>query len=129
MAIITTKYAFGWYGEKNKSCTDFDLSTELGSFSFTDGKLVFQTGSQNFSEDEIKTLSVFALDTENAQSWTLDSEMNKFTRDGALSDNQLAFHKLECGRMYFITNPNLTEVHIPNFVPTAIDVDMGRINK
>ena len=38
-------------------------------------------------------------------------------------------NKLECGRMYFIHNPNLTEVLIPNFIPTAIDVDMGRVNK
>jgi hypothetical protein len=128
MAIITTKYAFGWYGATGEQCESFELGAELGSFTFSDGKLEFTSGTQTLSKDEISKFTIISLDSENPESWTLDSEMNKFTREGG-AGTAPKLNKLECGRMYFIQNPNLTEVQIPNFVPTAIDVNMGRINK
>lgn len=128
MAIITTKYAFGWYGTTNDQCDSFDLGAELGSYTYSDGKLNFSTGSQNLSKEEVKNFTIISLDSENPESWTLDSEMNKYTREGG-AGTPPKLNKLECGRMYFIQNPNLTDVQIPNFVPSAIDVDMGRVNK
>lgn len=129
MAIITTKYAFGWYGSDEENCSSFDLSTQLGTYVSESNKLIFKSGSQDFDEQKLKNISIFTLDSGNTQSWTLDSELGQFTRDGTLSGYQIPFNKLECGRIYFISNPDLTEMNIPNFVPTAIDVDMGRINK
>lgn len=35
---------------------------------------------------------------------------------------------LECGKMYVIINNNEVEVDIPGFIPSAKDVDMGRID-
>ena len=34
MAIITTKYAFGWYGSHENPCEDFNLPTKLGTYNF-----------------------------------------------------------------------------------------------
>jgi hypothetical protein len=128
MAIITTKYAFGWFGVDGEQCDSFDLSSELGTYSYSSGKLNFVSGSQNFSKEDVQDFTVISLDSGHPESWTLDSEMNRFTRTGG-AGSAPALNKLECGRMYFIYNPSLTEVVIPNFVPTAIDVDMGRVNK
>ena len=41
MAIITTKYAFGWFGAEAEQCESFDLSRELGTYSYSNVKLNF----------------------------------------------------------------------------------------
>tara|TARA_B100002019_G_scaffold54754_2_gene46857 strand:- start:10639 stop:11025 length:387 start_codon:yes stop_codon:yes gene_type:complete len=128
MAIITTKYAFGWFGAEGEQCESFDLSGELGTYSYSNGKLNFESGSQGFSHDKLKGFTVISLDSDHPTSWTLDSEMGRYKMSGG-TGKAPELNKLECGRMYFIHNPNLTEVLIPNFIPTAIDVDMGRVNK
>ena len=127
MAIITTKYAFGWYGSHENPCEDFNLPTELGTFSYANGKLNYIKGNSNLKQSDASSFTFIALDGDYPQSWTLDTETMKFNRDGT-SNSVPLMSSLECGRMYLIYNPKLIDLVIPNFTPSAINVDMGRIS-
>ena len=127
MAIITTKYAFGWYGSHENPCSDFNLASEIGTFSYTNGNLNYIKGNSVSNKTDASSFTFIALDGDNPQSWTLDTETMKFNRNGT-SNLVPPMSSLKCGRMYLIYNPNLIDLVIPNFIPSAINVNMGRIS-
>ena len=79
MAIITTKYAFGWFGAEGEQCDSFDLSSELGTYSYSNGKLNFVSITKFFTRG-CKKFHCYFTRFSHPESWTLDSEMNRFTR-------------------------------------------------
>lgn len=131
MALITTLYTIGWYGVSGEECTSFNLREKFGTYVINqDGQKVYSGPYTEGSEewDAINSLRVASFSQGKGFIWSLEQERNAFQRDGVTPDRGgIAFDNIECGRMYMITNPKILELEIPNFVPSAQDVDMGRV--
>ena len=130
MALITTLYTIGWFGVSGEDCTSFDLREKLGTYVITEGQKVYSgpytEGSAEW--DAVNSIRISSFSQGAGFIWSLEQEKNAFGRDGVTPDRGgIKFDKIECGRMYMIKNPAILEFEIPNFVPSAQDVDMGRV--
>lgn len=152
MAIITTKYAIGWFGTASTSgqdsCEPFNLTKKIGYYTNSNGTKSFQKGTgvpDDATEDALGGLVVIGYTSSGApQIWSLEKEKGAFYGsnsviygDKANDSNRsaLVFTKndagdaiLACGRMYIIINNKGVEVDVPGFIPSADGVDMGRID-
>jgi len=130
MALITTLYTIGWFGVSGEECTPFNLREQFGTYVIQDGQKVY---SGPYSEgtpewDAVNSLRIASFSQGKGFIWSLEKEFYAFGRDGTTPDRaSVSFDQIECGRMYMITNPKILEFEIPNFVPSAQDVDMGRV--
>jgi hypothetical protein len=128
MAIINTRNSIGWYGNSSSSCASFDLASQIGTFSYENGTFAFVPGSLGLSLFEAKSLVVFGMENGEVKSWTLDSEKAKYEKSGSLkSGYSVPLSELECGKIYLIQNPRNLQLMIPNFIPSSVDVDMGKV--
>lgn len=157
MAIITSRYALGWYGVSYASddnlCSEFNLTKRIGHYTMTQSGGVW---SKNFvrgtdlpssaTEEDVNGLIIFGYSSSGAPwVWSLEKEKNAFydpdniftsaEQAGQPYRGAIAFTKnddgdaiLACGRMYFIINNRSVEIDIPGFIPSADGVDMGRID-
>lgn len=157
MAIITSRYALGWYGVSYASddnlCSEFNLTKRIGHYTMTQSGGVW---SKNFvrgtdlpssaTEEDVNGLIIFGYSSSGAPwVWSLEKEKNAFyDPDNIFTSSEqagqpyrgaIAFTKndegdaiLACGRMYFIINNRSVEIDIPGFIPSADGVDMGRID-
>ena len=157
MAIITSRYALGWYGISYASnytlCSEFNLTKNIGSYTMTNTggawTKTFVRGTSlpaSATEEDVNGLLVFGYSSTGAPwVWSLQKEKSAFYdpdsifvspdqagqpfRGGiAFTKNDLGDAILACGRMYFIINNFGIEFDIPGFVPSADGVDMGRID-
>ena len=157
MAIITSRYALGWYGISYASndtlCSEFNLTKNIGSYTMTNTggawTKTFVRGTSlpaSATEEDVNGLLVFGYSSTGAPwVWSLQKEKSAFYDPDSIfvSPDQagqpfrggIAFTKndagdaiLACGRMYFIINNRSLEFDIPGFVPSADGVDMGRID-
>ena len=126
MAIITTKKTIGWYGVHGATpCQEVDFGDIFGKY--TTGKQ-FVPGSSGLSESESSQFKLsisFVNDRGAITSWN-----QKFEKDfGNLpSRDQLPLpFSFVCGTMYLISWEG-EDLNIPNFVPTSMNVDMGRLS-
>lgn len=130
MALITTLYTIGWLGVSGEECTSFDLREKFGTYVISEGQKVYSGPyTEGTSEwDAMNSIRIASFSQGTTFIWSLEQERNAFDRDGVTPDRKgVKFDKIECGRMYLITNPAILEFEIPNFVPSAQDVDMGRV--
>lgn len=131
MALITTYYTLGWYGVSGENCTAFDLQTQIGTYTWPEGASgpqyvgPYTEGTQDFTSASLIRISSFSKGGSSV--WSLPAEANTWSGPGSQTRFFIKFDKLECGRMYLIKNPGIMEFEIPNFVPTAQGVDMGRV--
>jgi hypothetical protein len=118
MALITTNLTLGWYGvHGGEPCQPLDLGQHFGTY--TAGKQ-FVPGTLGMSESD--------LDNFKLQIWTHNSDGTG--RSWNLFQEKLNFNSystLNCGQMYWIIYYGTKDLNVPGFVPTALDVDMGRI--
>ena len=158
MAIITSRYALGWYGISYASndtlCSEFNLTKNIGSYKMTNSgggnwTKTFVRGTSlpaSATEEVVNGLLIFGYSSTGAPwVWSLQKEESAFydPESPFVSSDQagqpfrggIAFTKndegdaiLACGRMYFIINNRSLEFDIPGFVPSADGVDMGRID-
>jgi len=129
MALITTTYTFGWFGVSGEECTALDLREMFGTYEMIDNVKTY-TGPYNPGTEEweaINSLRFSSFSQGAGGIWSLPTEFEAFDRSGVPTREFIFFDKLECGRMYMIKNPKQIEIEIPHLVPTAIDVDMGRV--
>ena len=130
MALITTVYTIGWFGTTEHECASFNLREQIGTYVIQDDQKVysgpFAEGTPEHEAAQKIRISSFSQGTSFI--WSLEQEFNAFGRDGVTPKREgILFDHLECGRMYMIKNPAVLEIEIPHFVPSAIDVDMGRV--
>ena len=157
MAIITTKFTIGWFGTASASgednCDSFNLTEEIGTYTnnpdtsqktFKRGKSLISNDTSSEAERKAEGLVIYGYTSSGApQVWSLAKEKDAFwpnldflgNNRGRANRNSIAFTKnsggdciLACGRMYVIINNNGLEVDIPQFIPSADGVDMGRID-
>lgn len=157
MAIITSRYALGWYGISYASddtlCSEFNLTKSIGHYTMDNNggnwTKTFVRGTSlpsNATEEDVNGLLVFGYSSTGAPwVWSLQKEKSAFydpdspftsaDKAGQAFRGGIAFTKnddgdaiLACGRMYFIINNRGLEFDIPGFVPSADGVDMGRID-
>lgn len=122
MALITTNVTLGWYGVHGaEPCQDLVLPELFGSYT-SNG--TFVKGSSGYNEDEVNLLlMIWTIDEGGTvRVWNLLME-KVFGNDS--TNNPV--RSLKCGQMYWIQWYGNGDVNIPNFVPTALNVDMGRV--
>lgn len=128
MALITTGKTMGWYGSHGPSgCTDFSLPEHFGTY---DSSGQFVMGKSGLSEQNLLQLEVWYMKSIGSVTvWKLQFE--KMFRNTPAGGAILGQHdKLQCGRMYWISHVNagIAPLNIPNFTPSAMGVDMGRVS-
>lgn len=128
MALITTGKTMGWYGSHGPSgCTNFSLPEHFGTYN-SSGQFVM--GKSGISEQNLNSLEIWFMQSNGAAiPWSL--KMEKMFRNLPTADFILGKHdKLECGRMYWISyqSAGIAPLNIPNFTPSAVGVDMGRVS-
>jgi len=157
MAIITSRYALGWYGISYASndtlCSEFNLTKSIGSYTMSlnggNWTKTFVRGTslpESATEEDVNGLLFFGYSSTGAPwVWSLQKEKSAFYDPDSIFTapddagqrfrGGIAFTKndegdaiLACGRMYFIINNRGVEFDIPGFVPSADGVDMGRID-
>ena len=122
MALITTSTSIGWYGTHGATeCTSLSLPETFGTYN-SSGQFV--KGSSGFSESDLRDFTVWTM-TPKGQAYYGNLQQEKDFRNAAsflLAD----LEKLECGQMYWFEYQGTKDINVPNFVPTAQGVDMGR---
>ena len=122
MAIITTRVTLGWYGiEDEVPCTTTSLPDLIGTYNAS-GQFI--QGTSELPESEAQQISVNSFTSSGAPDrWDISIE-----KDYRNSTPQfIELDHLKCGRMYYIVKQTESEFEIPNFVPAANGVDMGRV--
>ena len=121
MAILTTYVTLGWYGIEDESpCTSLSLTQLIGTY---DASGNFIQGSSGLTESEAKSVQFNTLSVNGGpERWGIDLEESFRNTIPSV----ITMDSLECGRMYWIYNESGKEVNIPQFVPTADGVDIGR---
>lgn len=126
MAIITTKKAIGWYGVHGATpCQEVDFGDIFGKYT-TGGQFVQGTSGLSESESSQFKLTIsFVNDRGAITSWNQSIE-KRFGNSSARDSLPLPF-SFVCGTMYLISWEG-EDLNIPNFVPTSMNVDMGRLS-
>ena len=128
MAIITTKKTIGWYGVHGATpCQEVDFGDLFGKYT-TGGQFV--PGSSGLSESESSQykLSISTVNEKGAiTSWNQHYQKLYGNLPPASRDALPMAFSFVCGTMYIISWEG-EDLNIPNFVPTSMNVDMGRLS-
>ena len=116
----------GWFGvESDTSCSDIALPDLIGTYEMVNDVKTYKAGSEGLTETEAKTFKFSVWSAAGAVwNWDLAYEFNL----RLVAPQAIPFDTLECGQMYYINTilPHLA-IDIPNFYPSALGVDMGRV--
>ena len=128
MAIITTKKTIGWYGVHGATpCQEVRLGDMFGKYT-TDGEFVPGTSGLSESESSKFNLQIsFVNDKGSITSWNQDIELKYGNWSKEQRDTLPLPFSFVCGTMYIISWEG-EDLNIPNFVPTSMNVDMGRLS-
>ena len=128
MAIITTKKTIGWYGVHGATpCEEVNFGDIFGKYS---ASKQFIPGTSGLSESEssaFKLMISFVNDRGAITSWTQEVERNFGNLPKETRDTLPLPFSFVCGTMYIISWEG-EDLNVPNFVPTNMNVDMGRLS-